>query len=463
MSDIASNNYQRHLFGEDQAELLEAEVMAQAAAAAATVGMFALGKRNTYQGRAEGARTVKRKRLDVDDHFSSMDHRLFRRKYRMGKASFYKLLDILRPYLPSTGEVRSRPGSVPNGPISKASRLSMALRYCAGGDPTDICDHHGVKDREVLRSVWYVVDAIHAAPQLNITFPQTHAEQAIVAQGFKEKSDIDIDVCCGAIDGILIWIHKPSKKDVQAIGCGPAKFFCGRKKKFGLNMQAVCDARGRFLDVEIKFPGSTSDFFAFEQSKVKAMIAEDGFLRPGLCLFGDNAYVNAPYMCVPFRNVPPNTPEDAFNFFQSQIRINIECAFGILVHRFGLLRKPIPMNIDVHKTNSLVLALCKLHIFCIEQNCELLPAHQSDVTNIVLREGGMYRPRIDDDGEARWSYDESQDRVAGLLDGGQHCDDHTTESRRRFRRNDDLPHKSIFRTVCRDGHRRPDRSTYRRM
>ena len=50
------------------------------------------------------------------------------------------------------------------------SCLSMALRYCAGGDPTDISDHRRVKDDEVLHSAWGVVDAIHKAPQLNIVF-----------------------------------------------------------------------------------------------------------------------------------------------------------------------------------------------------------------------------------------------------------------------------------------------------
>ena len=79
------------------------------------------------------------------------------------------------------------------------------------------------------------------------------------------------------------------------------------------------------------------------------MVEKEGFLRPGYCLFGDNAYVNSPYMCVPYRNVAAGSNEDDFNFFQSQVRINIECAFGILVHRFGILRKAIPIGIDVKK------------------------------------------------------------------------------------------------------------------
>ena len=172
----------------------------------------------------------------------------------MGKDAFASLFEIIKPHLSNDGTERKR-GRTPNGNITHLHRLSMALRYCAGGDPTDIADIHGVKDDEVLNSLWDVVDAIHQSPELDIKFPETEADQRRVAEGFRRKSQIDIDCCVGAVDGILIWIHKPSSEDEKVIRIGPKKFFCGRKKKFGLNMQGVCDARGYFLDVEIRFPG----------------------------------------------------------------------------------------------------------------------------------------------------------------------------------------------------------------
>lgn len=99
---------------------------------------------------------------------------------------------------------------------------------------------------------------------MNISFPSTNADQITVACGFKSKSEIDINVCVGAIDGMLIWILEPDKDDVDLYGFSPKKFFCGRQKKFGLNMQAVFDASYCFLGVEIRFPSSTSDYFRFE-------------------------------------------------------------------------------------------------------------------------------------------------------------------------------------------------------
>jgi DDE superfamily endonuclease len=91
---------------------------------------------------------------------------------------------------------------------------------------------------------------------------------------------------------------------------------------------------------------------------------EEGMLAPGLCLFGDNAYLNTQYMATPYSAVSSGT-KDAYNFYHSQLRIRIECTFGMLTHRWGMLRSAIPKNVTLRKTVALVLALAKLHNFCI--------------------------------------------------------------------------------------------------
>ena len=50
-------------------------------------------------------------------------------------------------------------------------------------------------------------------------------------------------------------------------------------------------------------------------------------------------------MTTPFKAVSSG-PKDAFNFFHSQTRINIECAFGMLVNRWAVLKTPIPINVS---------------------------------------------------------------------------------------------------------------------
>ena len=66
---------------------------------------------------------------------------------------------MLRPYLKEK-EARKR-GATPNGDIASTSRLSMAIRWFAGGDPADIFQVHGVHYLEVYKSVWLVVDTFN--------------------------------------------------------------------------------------------------------------------------------------------------------------------------------------------------------------------------------------------------------------------------------------------------------------
>ena len=62
-------------------------------------------------------------------------------------------------------------------------------------------------------------------------------------------------------------------------------------------------------------------------------------------LFGDNAYLNTPYMATPFTNVAGDAnlvAKDSYNFYHLHLQIQVECAFGMLVQRWGLLRVAMP-------------------------------------------------------------------------------------------------------------------------
>jgi hypothetical protein len=224
-------------------------------------------------------------------------------------------------------------------------------------------------------------------------------------------------------------------------------------------MQAVCDAKRRFLFVEIRHPGSTSDYLAFATSGLINQLESDGFLAPGLALFGDNAYVNTPYMASPFKGVSSG-PEDAYNFFQSQLRIVIECAFGMLVHRWGILRKAMPNNISITRTWQLVVCLCRLHNFCInEKDSNNTPEPLADdVANIAI-DGGLISPQFDHQMSAD-NYDNERDRVTALLDGGHHFDDvHKYTREQQARRYDvqeqQLPRTRLLSIIVENDYRRP--------
>ena len=196
-------------------------------------------------------------------------------------------------------------------------------------------------------------------------FPN-HQQQKDIARGFRKRLFIHLDNYVGCIDGMLVWTNKPNTVILENCDLGPLKFLCGRKKKFGLNLQAICDHREKFMDVFISFLGLASDFLCYCHSSICKKLNIPGFLNPGLCIYGEAAYTNTMSMCMPYKSMSSG-PKDAYNFDQSQLRINIECAFGILVHRWGVLHKPIPVNISIKRISQLVCALCILHSFCIDE------------------------------------------------------------------------------------------------
>jgi hypothetical protein len=123
---------------------------------------------------------------------------------------------------------------------------------------------NGIGHTNTVNSCRYVVDAVNEHPDFAIKYPNDHAVQHSIAAGFQRVSGANFQCCAGAIDGILIWIHRPTQKDCHNAGCDAGKFYCGRKEKFGLNCQAICNVRGCILDISIMYPGSTSDCLAFE-------------------------------------------------------------------------------------------------------------------------------------------------------------------------------------------------------
>ena len=395
---------------------------------------------NTYDTR----RTVVRHRNSVNSIFRELGPYYVRRSYRMREVDFWNLLDLISPYIPKNkkhNKKRKRgKDHYPNGKIHNSLRLSIAIRYFAGASPYDLMVIHGVGMTDVYKSIWLIVDAVNLCPSFRIVFPTCHEQQKNIAEGFRAKSWVDFDNCVGAVDGILIWMNKPSSHILKKAGLGVKKFFCGRKKRYGLNMQAICDHQRRFIYIDISHPASTSDYLSFGTSSICKLLESPGFLAPGLTIYGDNAYVNTPVMTSPFKAVTSGI-RDAYNFYHSQLRINIECAFGMLVNRWSILHTPIAINISLAKTTSMVRALCCLHNYLIDvnNNVSILYPTYSDSFHIMCNGGNPITSSNTNNGiEQSMEYDRSN--MSSYLDGGEHFDDVNSDQRRNHLR-------SLFRRI----------------
>ncbi|KAL3788639.1 hypothetical protein ACHAWO_011855 [Cyclotella atomus] len=183
--------------------------------------------------------------------------------------------------------------------------------------------NYGISHSEALDSVWYVVDAVNRTKGFDISYPESADEQQKIASGFARISSVHFSNCGGSIDGILIWILKPTLEDAKR------------------------------ADVSIVYGGSSSDLLAFEKSGLKQRLDRGLLAETKLVLFGDNAYLNSLYMATPFPNTSGGA-RDNYNFFHSQVRITIECAFGKLVQRWGILRMAMPRGITIQRTIAMV-------------------------------------------------------------------------------------------------------------
>ena len=77
---------------------------------------------------------------------------------------------------------------------------------------------------------------------------------------------------------------------------------------------------------------------------------------------GDNAFVLSNSMVVP----SGMSADDAFDYYQSSSRMPIECSFGILVRRWGILWRALEVRFD--RRAATVGACMKLHNFCINHS-----------------------------------------------------------------------------------------------
>ena len=317
-----------------------------------------------------------RVRKDLEkDIFNQLGDYYLRRAYRMNKDTFYKLHStlehhLLKHFFPKEGgnrDIYSNPYL-----IKTEIRLSITIRYFAGASPYDLCVTHGVSMTSIFYSIWGVVDCINKCPELDIRFPE-YEQQEGIANGFRKRSGANFGSVVGAIDGILIWILKPLLNECFLANCGEASFNCSRKDKYGLNMQAICDDELRFIYIDLSWPGSTADYMAWVTSAMcqemeLSLTSSKPKLKKGLTLVGDNAYVKTKYMAVPIKGCKTEI-EDSYNFYQSQLRITIERAFGVLVHRWSILRGP--MNVPLFKVVPVVHSLCKLHNYCINERLRM--------------------------------------------------------------------------------------------
>ena len=139
-----------------------------------------------YPGNPKGNKSLPREdrmpRMDWDRFSDRLDAcALWKRFYRMSKDSFFELLALVRPELERDTEKGDNASF--DGVVTPEQRLSITLRYLAGGAYQDICLIHGIVTSTFYDVVKTTLIALDACPALEISFPLYDEQSGLGSSG----------------------------------------------------------------------------------------------------------------------------------------------------------------------------------------------------------------------------------------------------------------------------------------
>jgi hypothetical protein len=297
---------------------------------------------------------------------------VFKQHLRMTLQSFNKLISLLvnSGFKKEVGLCGRNGGSY----IEPEICLYCTIRWLAGGSYSDIFLQCGISRPSFFRVVWMTLQHIVKCNELAFTFPQSVHECQENAIGFKSISYRGaIDCCVSVVDGYLLEIMTPKKKEVGNV----RSFYSGHYKCYGVNVQAASDHHCRFTYMAVAGPGVMGDREALQECSLYQLIEN---LPLGFVVISDNAYKPTERNCPIYGRADRLVPKyDNFSFFASQCRIRIEMAFGLMVKKWGILSRP--LNVPIRKLKFIVLAIARLHNFVINERL----SQQQLATNNMFR------------------------------------------------------------------------------
>jgi len=187
-----------------------------------------------------------------------------------------------------------------------------------------------------------------------------------ISEAFARFSNGVFTGIIGALDGLAIRIKAPSLFEC----IDPGSYYC-RKQFYALNVQAIVDSYKRILWVSTGHPGCTHDSTAFSSTQLYKTLIElqDWLWDRKLFLIGDSAYNLSSYMLTPYEDVCiVGESKDNYNYWHSNARIRVECAFGEIIMRWGIFWRTLRFDLDAH--GQIINAAMLLHNFLIEERMQ---------------------------------------------------------------------------------------------
>ena len=301
----------------------------------------------------------------------------WKRSFRMSRDCFYSLVadldPIIGPHL-STPNYRF---------ITTDKKLAITLYYIKDtGSLWMTANSFGIHQCTVSKTVAEVCKAINTVlgPKY-IHLPNSQDEMREKVSEFELR--FGMIQAFGCIDGTHVALKRPPANSQD---------YFNYKQFFSLNIQAVCDSKGYFMDVECRWPGSVHDAKVFANATICNKLNRGKLpqtfrsVLPGYdvvsnYLIGDPAYPLTQFCLKEYQTCSENK-QVIFNSMLRSARNQIECAFGRLKARWGFLRRKVDIKFEMI---PLVAYSCfVLHNYCESvQHCGL---DEDVVETLVLQQ-----------------------------------------------------------------------------
>lgn len=192
-----------------------------------------------------------------------------------------------------------------------------------------------------------------------IKYPCQQDYEAI-GQGFCQRAgSLAFERVLGAIDGTHISIKCPVPLHDQYIN---------RKLRYSIQLQAVCDHKGKFLSIFTGCAGSVHDQRVLRNSP---LYCDATFPPHGYFLLGDSGYqcsTQPVAIITPYKQLGTlDGRQRRFNLYHSKARSIVECSFGYLKARWRCIFNK-DLELKIPNCIKTIVACCVMHNLCLQED-----------------------------------------------------------------------------------------------
>ncbi len=324
----------------------------------------------------------------------------WRKNFRMSQESFNKLVRELKPY------ISPNPNSPNYRALSAATKLAITLYFLKDtGSLGMTANSFGIAINTaslVINEVCCAISKYLGPKYIHLPKDKEHMQRKV--SEFEAK--FGMTQAFGCIDGTHIPIQCPRESSQD--------FFC-YKQFYSLNVQAVCDSKGYFMDIECMWPGSVHDAKIFSNSLINMKLRTNkipctfqtpvpGGAKIPNYLIGDPAYPLVPF-CIKEYDSCKSNEQVLFNNMLRAARNPVECAFGRLKARWSILTRKLDFKLEA--IPKIVYSCFVLHNYC-EKERTFIDQDVVDNQTELMRRNEIKFKNIPD---PIYSFDEGEGQV----------------------------------------------------